>query len=48
MLVGNVGSLFGGVTVFDHAHPDDGRLEIGVVTADGASSGSGPLPAPRR
>lgn len=35
VLVGNVGSLFGGVTVFEDARPDDGRLEIGVVTANG-------------
>ena len=36
VLIGNVGSLFGGVTVFENARPDDGRLEIGVVTAKGA------------
>ena len=36
VLVGNVGSLFGGITVFDQARPDDGRLELGVVTARGA------------
>ncbi len=36
VLVGNVGSLFGGVTVFQDACPDDGRLEVGVVTAKGA------------
>lgn len=36
VLVGNVGALFGGVTVFEHARPDDGRLEVGVVTARGA------------
>jgi diacylglycerol kinase (ATP) len=35
ILVGNVGRLFGGVEVFDDARPDDGRLEIGVVNADG-------------
>jgi diacylglycerol kinase (ATP) len=35
ILVGNVGKLFGGVEVFEDASPDDGRLEIGVVTADG-------------
>jgi YegS/Rv2252/BmrU family lipid kinase len=35
ILVGNVGHLFGGVEVFDRAEPDDGRLDIGVVTADG-------------
>jgi YegS/Rv2252/BmrU family lipid kinase len=35
ILVGNVGELFGGVTVFEDAHPDDGLLEVGVVTAEG-------------
>jgi YegS/Rv2252/BmrU family lipid kinase len=35
ILVGNVGRLFGGVDVFEDARPDDGRLEIGVVNADG-------------
>jgi diacylglycerol kinase family enzyme len=33
VLVGNVGSLFGGVTVFSDAEPDDGRLDIAVVSA---------------
>lgn len=33
VLVGNVGRLFGGVEAFDDACPDDGRLELGVVTA---------------
>jgi diacylglycerol kinase (ATP) len=33
LLVGNVGSLFGGITVFDDAQPDDGFLEVGLVTA---------------
>ena len=27
--------LFGGVEAFDDARPDDGKLELGVVTADG-------------
>jgi diacylglycerol kinase (ATP) len=36
VLCGNVGDLFGGVTVFEDAVPDDGRLELGVVTATGA------------
>jgi YegS/Rv2252/BmrU family lipid kinase len=36
VLVGNVGELFGGLSVFPDARPDDGRLEIGVVTARGA------------
>jgi YegS/Rv2252/BmrU family lipid kinase len=35
VLVGNVGSLFGGLTVFPDARPDDGLLDLGVVTADG-------------
>lgn len=34
VLVGNVGALFGGVTVFPDAEPDDGRLEVAVVSAD--------------
>ena len=37
ILVGNVGRLFGGVEVFEDARPDDGRLEIGVVNADGVT-----------
>jgi diacylglycerol kinase (ATP) len=37
ILVGNVGRLFGGVEVFEDALPDDGRLEIGVVNADGVT-----------
>jgi len=36
VLVGNVGKVFGGVEAFDDASPDDGRLELGVVTAKGA------------
>ena len=35
ILFGNVGRLFGGVEVFHDARPDDGRLELGVVNADG-------------
>ncbi len=35
ILVGNVGELFGGVEVFPDAVPDDGKLELGVCTADG-------------
>ncbi len=35
ILFGNVGRLFGGVEVFQDARPDDGRLELGVVNADG-------------
>jgi diacylglycerol kinase (ATP) len=36
ILVGNVGKLFGGIEVFEDARPDDGRLDVGVVTAEGA------------
>jgi YegS/Rv2252/BmrU family lipid kinase len=35
VLVGNVGTITGGVTVFTAAEPDDGWLEVGVVTAKG-------------
>jgi diacylglycerol kinase (ATP) len=35
ILVGNIGRLFGGIEVFEDARPDDGRLEVGVVNADG-------------
>jgi YegS/Rv2252/BmrU family lipid kinase len=35
ILFGNVGKLFGGLTTFVDAQPDDGRLELGVVTAEG-------------
>jgi diacylglycerol kinase (ATP) len=35
ILLGNVGALFGGVEAFADARPDDGKLELGVVTADG-------------
>ena len=37
ILVGNVGKLFGGVEAFEDAQPDDGVLELGVVTADGVA-----------
>jgi YegS/Rv2252/BmrU family lipid kinase len=33
VLVGNVGKLLGGIEAFDGARPDDGVLELGVVTA---------------
>jgi diacylglycerol kinase (ATP) len=33
VLVGNVGKLLGGVEAFSGAEPDDGLLELGVVTA---------------
>jgi YegS/Rv2252/BmrU family lipid kinase len=35
ILLGNIGSLFGGVEVFDNARPDDGFLELGVTNAEG-------------
>lgn len=33
VLVGNVGKVMGGVEAFDDAEPDDGQLDVGVVTA---------------
>ena len=33
VLVGNVARILGGVEVFHGAQPDDGLLELGVVTA---------------
>jgi YegS/Rv2252/BmrU family lipid kinase len=35
ILVGNVGELFGGIEVFADAKPDDGKLEVGVLTSEG-------------
>ena len=35
ILVGNVGDLFGGIQVFADAQPDDGLLDVGVLTSDG-------------
>jgi YegS/Rv2252/BmrU family lipid kinase len=35
ILVGNVGQLMGGLTVFEDARPDDGALDLAVVSADG-------------
>ena len=35
ILVGNVGDLFGGIEVFPDAQPDDGVLDIGVLTSEG-------------
>ena len=37
ILIGNVGNLFGGIEVFAHASPDDGRLDVGVVNAVGVA-----------
>ncbi len=35
ILVGNVGKVLGGVEAFDDVSPEDGLLELGVVTAKG-------------
>jgi len=35
VLLGNVGTVLGGVRVFDDASPDDGWLDVGVSTAAG-------------
>jgi diacylglycerol kinase (ATP) len=35
ILIGNLGRLFGGIDVFGDARPDDGKLEVGVITAEG-------------
>jgi YegS/Rv2252/BmrU family lipid kinase len=35
VLAGNLGELFAGVEAFENASPDDGELELGVVTAEG-------------
>jgi diacylglycerol kinase (ATP) len=35
VLIGNLGGLFGGIEVFADAEPDDGKLEVGVITAEG-------------
>lgn len=35
ILIGNVGELFGGVEVFADARPDDGALDVGVLTSEG-------------
>jgi diacylglycerol kinase family enzyme len=37
VLAGNVGALFAGVEVFADAVPDDGRIDIAVITADGVA-----------
>ncbi len=36
VLFGNVGTITGGIHAFDDARPDDGNLDVGVVTAQGA------------
>jgi YegS/Rv2252/BmrU family lipid kinase len=37
VLVGNVGTITGGIEAFDDARPDDGWLDVGVATAQGAA-----------
>ncbi|HEY2790211.1 MAG TPA: diacylglycerol kinase family protein [Gaiellales bacterium] len=37
ILAGNVGALFGGVQVFADAEPDDGLLDLAVITAEGVA-----------
>ena len=41
ILAGNVGSLFGGVRVFPDAEPDDGLVNLAVITADGVAQWAG-------
>jgi YegS/Rv2252/BmrU family lipid kinase len=36
VLLGNVGRITGGIPAFPGARPDDGRLDVGVATAEGA------------
>jgi YegS/Rv2252/BmrU family lipid kinase len=36
VLIGNVGKITGGINAFDDARPDDGWLDVGVATAQGA------------
>jgi YegS/Rv2252/BmrU family lipid kinase len=36
VLIGNVGTVAGGIAAFDAAKPDDGWLDVGVATARGA------------
>jgi YegS/Rv2252/BmrU family lipid kinase len=35
VLIGNVGTISGGIRAFDDARPDDGWLDVGVTTATG-------------
>jgi YegS/Rv2252/BmrU family lipid kinase len=37
ILAGNVGSLFAGVRMFPDAEPDDGLVDLAVITADGVA-----------
>ena len=38
VLAGNMGEVIAGFSVFPDARPDDGRVDVGVVTADGAAA----------
>jgi diacylglycerol kinase (ATP) len=35
VLIGNMGKVIGGLSVFEGSSPDDGRIEVGLVTANG-------------
>jgi diacylglycerol kinase (ATP) len=37
VLFGNVGALFGGITVFEDAKPDDGLIDLAVISAAGVT-----------
>jgi diacylglycerol kinase family enzyme len=37
VLVGNVGKVLGGIEAFDDVSPEDGLLELGVITASGVT-----------
>jgi diacylglycerol kinase (ATP) len=37
VLIGNVSQILGGIRVFPDSRPDDGRLELGVLTAHGTA-----------
>jgi len=37
VLVGNVGKVLGGIQAFDDVSPEDGMLELGVITAKGVT-----------
>lgn len=43
ILAGNVGALFAGVEVFADAEPDDGLLDVAVITADGLTQWAGTI-----
>lgn len=43
ILAGNVGALFAGVEVFADAEPDDGLLDLAVITADGLAQWAGTI-----